>query len=71
LLGALLYLNRSLPNEAVDERGLLFEEEPLDDLLSLRLFEACEQRGEESSNHNFGIGHQSSRAVSKEDARRE
>jgi hypothetical protein len=37
LLGALLYLNRSLPNEAVDERGLLFEEEPLDDLLSLRL----------------------------------
>jgi hypothetical protein len=37
LLGALLYLKRRLPDEAADERGLLFEEEPLDDLLSLRL----------------------------------
>lgn len=37
LLVALLYLNRRLPDKAVDEGGLLFEEEPLDDLLSLRL----------------------------------
>jgi hypothetical protein len=36
-LGVLLYLTRRLPDEVFDERGLLFEEEPLDDLLSLRL----------------------------------
>jgi hypothetical protein len=37
-LGALLYLNKRFPNEGADERGLLFEEERLDDLVSLRLF---------------------------------
>jgi hypothetical protein len=36
-LAALFYLNKRLPNEGADERGLLFEEEPLDDLVSLRL----------------------------------